>query len=85
MGLAPVKIRYVVDVTDVGPPHLYLKTVRKRHFRNLARAQKFVAKVCRKAMKKGGVYEQVCAWGSVVHQSSGYDPIRMATITTKIG
>lgn len=81
MGLAPVRIRYVVTVDDVGPPHLTLKTVRRRRFRHLDAARRYEGRMCRKAMKREGVRTQINNWGSVVHRASWYDPVRLVTIT----
>lgn len=92
-----MSIRYIVAVCDYNlPDGTFMKTVRRRQFRNLAAARRYEAKFYRKALRKPGPENKQCTgrrhgkierWGSIVNIGpvwAGWNPARTITITCKV-
>lgn len=84
-------IRYIVAVCDYNlPDGEFMKTVRRRQFRNLASARRYETRLYRKALRKQEPerrWGKVERWGSIVNIGpvwQSWNPARTITINCKV-
>ena len=74
---------YILTVCDFEVQGLFMKTVRTYRSNNLSILRHKERKLARKKMKNPNHRENICLWGSEVHNGPSFNPIRTLTLTYK--